>query len=143
MEFIRSDIRPGGSTFYFMTNHQDVKMYGRAEYLKIEKPDRLVYTQQFCDENEKDLAPSDGADLARDDADDRGIDGGRPGSHSRDRDLGTVRRHDARRARNLHQRESRHDARLDRIVRQAGRGCGEMSQMKVIRTNVCRFAYRL
>ena len=53
MEFIRSDIRPGGSTFYFMTGHGDTKMYGRAEYLKIEKPDCLVYTQQFCDENEK------------------------------------------------------------------------------------------
>src|SRR5712671_5866735 len=52
MEFIRSDIRPGGSTFYFMTNHKDVKMYGRAEYLKIEKPGSLVYTQQFCDEHE-------------------------------------------------------------------------------------------
>jgi len=25
------------------------KMYGRAEYLKIEKPHQLVYTQQFCD----------------------------------------------------------------------------------------------
>ena len=53
MEFIRSDISPGGSTFYFMTGHGDTKMYGRAEYLKIEKPDCLVYTQQFCDENEK------------------------------------------------------------------------------------------
>ena len=52
MQFIRSDIRPGGSSFYFMTGG-DVKMYGKAEYLKIEKPDRLVYTQQFCDENEK------------------------------------------------------------------------------------------
>lgn len=52
MQFIRSDIKPGGSTFYFMTNNQDVKMYGRAEYLKIEKPGRLVYTQQFCDEHE-------------------------------------------------------------------------------------------
>jgi uncharacterized protein YndB with AHSA1/START domain len=51
MEFIQSDIRPGGKTFYFMTNHKDVKMYGRAEYLKIEKPNCLVYTQQFCDEN--------------------------------------------------------------------------------------------
>ena len=28
-------------------------MYGRAEYLEIEKPDRVVYTQQFCDENQK------------------------------------------------------------------------------------------
>ena len=27
-------------------------MYGRAEYLKIEKPNSIVYTQQFCDENE-------------------------------------------------------------------------------------------
>jgi uncharacterized protein YndB with AHSA1/START domain len=28
-------------------------MYGRADYLKIEQPTRIVYTQQFCDENEK------------------------------------------------------------------------------------------
>jgi uncharacterized protein YndB with AHSA1/START domain len=35
-----------------MTNGS-VKMYGRASYLEIAKPDRLVYTQQFCDENEK------------------------------------------------------------------------------------------
>jgi uncharacterized protein YndB with AHSA1/START domain len=53
MQFIRSDIKPGGSTFYFMTNDENIKMYGRAEYLAIEKPDRIVYTQQFCDENEK------------------------------------------------------------------------------------------
>ena len=29
-----------------------MKMYGRAEYLEIEQPDRIVYTQQFCDEHE-------------------------------------------------------------------------------------------
>lgn len=52
MQFVRSDIKAGGSIFYFMTGH-GAKMYGRAEYLKIEKPDLLVYTQQFCDENEK------------------------------------------------------------------------------------------
>lgn len=51
MQFLRADIKPGGRTFYLMTG-DDVKMYGRAEYLKIEKPDRIVYTQQFCDENE-------------------------------------------------------------------------------------------
>ena len=39
-----------------MTGPGIAKMYGRAEYLKIEKPDRLVYTQQFCDENEESLA---------------------------------------------------------------------------------------
>jgi uncharacterized protein YndB with AHSA1/START domain len=52
MSFLRSDIKPGGSIFYFMTG-ADGKMYGRAEYLEIEKPRRVVYAQQFCDENEK------------------------------------------------------------------------------------------
>jgi uncharacterized protein YndB with AHSA1/START domain len=51
MQFIRADIKPGGSTFYVMTGG-DIKMHGRAEYLKIEKPGCIVYTQQFCDENE-------------------------------------------------------------------------------------------
>jgi uncharacterized protein YndB with AHSA1/START domain len=53
MQFLRSDIRPGGSTFYFMTGTEGARMYGRAEYKEIHKPDRLVYTQQFCDEHEK------------------------------------------------------------------------------------------
>jgi uncharacterized protein YndB with AHSA1/START domain len=52
MHFIKCDIKPGGSSFYFMTGQGDIKMYGRAEYLQIEKPDRIVYTQQFCDEHE-------------------------------------------------------------------------------------------
>lgn len=52
MEFIRADIRPGGKTFYMMTNGTNVTMYGRAEYLEILSPERMVYTQQFCDENE-------------------------------------------------------------------------------------------
>ena len=52
MKFLRADIRPGGSTFYLMTDGESVKMYGRANYLEIKNPDRLVYTQQFCDENE-------------------------------------------------------------------------------------------
>jgi uncharacterized protein YndB with AHSA1/START domain len=52
MEFIKADITPGGSSFYFMTNG-DIKMYGRAEYLEIQKPNRIVYTQQFSDVNGK------------------------------------------------------------------------------------------
>ena len=52
MQFVRSDIKAGGSTFYFMTGN-GLKMCGRAEYLRIEKPNSIVYTQQFCDENEK------------------------------------------------------------------------------------------
>ena len=51
MEFIRADIKPGGSSFFMMTNGQ-FKMYGRAKYLEIRKPDRIVYTQQFVDEKE-------------------------------------------------------------------------------------------
>lgn len=52
MEFIRADIKPGGNTFYFMTDGADIKMYGRANYLEMHKPDRIMYTQQFCDEKE-------------------------------------------------------------------------------------------
>ena len=52
MEFIRADIKPGGSTFYLMTGGNNIKMYGRAKYMKIERPDCLEYTQQFCDQNE-------------------------------------------------------------------------------------------
>ncbi len=53
MNFFRPEIKPGSSTFYCMTDGGNVKMYGRAEYLKLERPNLLIYTQQFCDENEK------------------------------------------------------------------------------------------
>lgn len=52
MNFIRADIKTGGSTFSFMTDGGNIKMYARANYLEITKPTRIVYTQQFCDENE-------------------------------------------------------------------------------------------
>lgn len=51
MRFIRADIRTGGDTFYCMTG-PGITMYGRAQYEEIRSPDRLVYTQQFCDEHE-------------------------------------------------------------------------------------------
>ena len=51
MEFLKADIRPGGKTLFFM-HGGDTKMYGRTAYLEIEQPHRLVYTQQFCDEQE-------------------------------------------------------------------------------------------
>ena len=53
MEFLRDVIKPGASTFYFMTNDAGVDMYGRAHYVELTAPNRLVYTQQFCDKNEK------------------------------------------------------------------------------------------
>jgi uncharacterized protein YndB with AHSA1/START domain len=52
MQFMRANIKPGGTSFYVMKG-ANVTMYGRAEYLKIEKPHTIVYKQQFCDENEK------------------------------------------------------------------------------------------
>lgn len=51
MQFIEADIKPGGATFYLMTGENDIKMYGKANYIEIQKPDRIVYTQQFCDQN--------------------------------------------------------------------------------------------
>lgn len=49
MEFIKADIRPGGSSMYVMSNGQ-LKMYGCAQYSQISR-ERIVYTQQFCDEH--------------------------------------------------------------------------------------------
>ncbi len=52
MEFLRADIKAGGSTFYCMSGTGGMKMYGRARYLEMRKPDLIRYTQQFCDERE-------------------------------------------------------------------------------------------
>jgi uncharacterized protein YndB with AHSA1/START domain len=51
MHFIRADIRAGGGSFYSMISSGGT-IYGRTKYEEIRSPDRLVYTQQFCDENE-------------------------------------------------------------------------------------------
>jgi uncharacterized protein YndB with AHSA1/START domain len=53
MEYIRADIREGGSAFYRMIGDGGkIEMFGRAEYIKISKPNRLVYKQQFADVKE-------------------------------------------------------------------------------------------
>jgi len=51
MQFLRAEIKPGGSSFFRMAGN-NLTMYGRVQYLHVDKPDRLVYTQQFCDEQE-------------------------------------------------------------------------------------------
>lgn len=53
MSFLRVDIRTGGDAFYVMTLPGGVPLYGRIEYREIRRPDRLVYTQRFCDEHER------------------------------------------------------------------------------------------
>jgi uncharacterized protein YndB with AHSA1/START domain len=52
MRFLCADVKPGGSALYFMSNGEGVKFHGRIEYLKIQPPECLMYTQQFCDEQE-------------------------------------------------------------------------------------------
>ena len=59
MRFLRSEIAPGKSTFFVIAGEHGT-MYVRAEYLAIEPPRRIVYTQQFVDEREH-LAPAPGA----------------------------------------------------------------------------------
>lgn len=51
MEFIHADIKPGGSTFYLMSNGSGMTMYGKANYLEIKSPDLIRYTQQFADKD--------------------------------------------------------------------------------------------
>ena len=51
MQFMRCEIRPGGEGFYAMSGPNNMKMYGKVNYIKIEKPDTIVYTQQFSDEH--------------------------------------------------------------------------------------------
>jgi uncharacterized protein YndB with AHSA1/START domain len=51
MKFIRADIKVGGSTFGRMEGAYGI-MYSRAQYLELNRPTRVVYTQQFVDENE-------------------------------------------------------------------------------------------
>jgi uncharacterized protein YndB with AHSA1/START domain len=53
LEYRRAEIRPGGTLFAVMSGPNGMKMCSRAQYVKLEKPSQIVYTQQFCDENEK------------------------------------------------------------------------------------------
>lgn len=52
MKFIKADIKPGGSNFYSMSG-DNITMYGKIFYKEIVRPERLVYTQIFCDKDEK------------------------------------------------------------------------------------------
>ena len=52
MKFLRADVKEGHSSFYVMENTEGIKMYGTAEYLKIQKPNLIVYKQSFRDEKE-------------------------------------------------------------------------------------------
>lgn len=57
IEYIRADIRSGGTAFYCMKSAGG-EMYGKVFYKEVQKPNRLVYTQIFCDEKENRIKPS-------------------------------------------------------------------------------------
>ncbi|RYZ76317.1 MAG: hypothetical protein EOP06_31440, partial [Proteobacteria bacterium] len=54
MEFITADIQAGGECFYSMqaedSSSGTAKIFGKIQYLEVVQPNRLVYTQIFCDE---------------------------------------------------------------------------------------------
>jgi uncharacterized protein YndB with AHSA1/START domain len=53
MRIIRAETHEGGSSFYVMTSDNgQITMYGRIRYEEIAPPERIVSTQQFCDEHE-------------------------------------------------------------------------------------------
>jgi uncharacterized protein YndB with AHSA1/START domain len=52
MRFLRPDIAAGKSALFVMTGEHGT-MHGRAEYLDIEAPHRIVYLQQFVDADER------------------------------------------------------------------------------------------
>jgi uncharacterized protein YndB with AHSA1/START domain len=50
MEVLEGSMEPGKQIFYKMWNANGT-MYGRTAYLAFERPHRVRYTQQFCDEH--------------------------------------------------------------------------------------------
>jgi uncharacterized protein YndB with AHSA1/START domain len=50
MEYLEPNLKPGASSFYKMTDGEDFVMYGKMHYHEMVAPNRIVYTQQFCDE---------------------------------------------------------------------------------------------
>lgn len=57
MRYLRAEPRVGGSSLYAMTMPDGAMMYGIIKYIALEKPNRIVYTQQFCDEKERVMRP--------------------------------------------------------------------------------------
>ena len=49
MTFMRSDVRVGGSCMFKMSDGSN-SLYGELQYQEINRPERLVYVQRFCDE---------------------------------------------------------------------------------------------
>jgi uncharacterized protein YndB with AHSA1/START domain len=57
MRFLRAEPRVGGTSFYAMSFANGPTMHGRVKYVALERPTRIIYAQQFCDENEQVIRP--------------------------------------------------------------------------------------
>jgi len=57
MRFLRSEPRVGGSSFYEMKLGSGEVIHGLVRYVELQKPGRIVYTQQFCDADEQVIRP--------------------------------------------------------------------------------------
>jgi uncharacterized protein YndB with AHSA1/START domain len=52
MEFMRSEIKEGASTFYRMFNQDGIEIYGVTDYLQIAPNQQIMMRQDFCDRDE-------------------------------------------------------------------------------------------
>lgn len=53
MKFIKENLKPGGKSYFQMIGENGTNaMYGFVEYVKMEKPNFLLYRQQFADDKE-------------------------------------------------------------------------------------------
>ncbi len=53
MEYMETDVRVGGRSLYKMTNGKDITMYGSTTYRELSPVTRVVYDQDFRDENDR------------------------------------------------------------------------------------------
>lgn len=51
MKILTGEIKAGANVFYSMTDGKNITMYGRVNYLELNKPNHLLYTQEFCDKD--------------------------------------------------------------------------------------------
>ncbi|MBC7712220.1 MAG: SRPBCC domain-containing protein [Rhizobacter sp.] len=57
MKFLKADIKTGGTTLFLMTDGADLTIYNKTKYIEVSKPNRIVYTQEFCDEKGNESSP--------------------------------------------------------------------------------------
>jgi uncharacterized protein YndB with AHSA1/START domain len=57
MRFLATEPRVGGTSHYAMTMAGGATMHGLVRYLALDRPHRIVYVQQFCDEQRRVIRP--------------------------------------------------------------------------------------